>query len=277
MEDKTAFGKTCSPQQTRGIIGITALAFWSLIATAELPASWAISLGVSQVIGLLVVGISALRCFNTSHSTTSLRYGAGVLCTKCKRPSLAGSHHCEVCEVCVAAYSHHSDWLNNCIGVGNAGAYLGVVSGLGVLAGCQTGADIGLWVLMLSDKEFAMYIGEKYSLRDQGYLYHLLLLFSLLVSASVVIASVSNLIFQICWRISQRKRQKKSRFQVIPTVPRIDSNTPVLRSEGESAFFSPWKTGEDSFQFVNVTFREAKRGIPTNALFQDRLHVDPIE
>lgn len=275
MEVRTAFYKAWSPQQTRGVIGITSLALWSLIATAELPSNWAISLGISQAVGLLVVGISALRCFYTSHSTVSLRYGTGVLCPKCKRPSAAGSHHCEVCEVCVAAYSHHSDWLNNCIGVGNSGAYLGVVSGLGVLAGCQTGAGIGLWVLMLSNKDFALYIGEKYSLRDQGYLYHLLLLFSLLVSVSVLIASVFNLLSQICRRISQKKAQSKSHFQA--TVPRIDSSTPVLRSEGESAFFSPWKNGGDSFQFVHVTFREAKRGIPTNSLFQDRLQVEPLE
>lgn len=277
MEDRTAFRKAWSPQQIRGSIGITTLALWSLITTSELPASWAISLGISQVIGLLVTGISALRCFYTSHSTTSLLYGSGVLCTQCKRPSLAGSHHCEICEVCVAACSHHSEWLNNCIGVGNAGAYIGVVSGLGVLAGCQTGADVGLWVLMLSNKEFALYIGEKYSMRDQGYLYHLLQLFSLLVSVSVLIASVFNLILHICWRISQRKHRNKSRFQVISTAPRIDSNTPVLRSDGESAFFSPWKSGEDSFQIVHVTFRETKRGIPSNSLFQGRMCINPME
>lgn len=273
MADWSSSNKFCSAQQARAALGITVLAVWSLVATAELPVFWAAILGTSQGLGLAIAAVCSVCCFYASPYQLSYQRGSGVLCEKCHLPSLSGTQHCEVCAVCVSGFSHHSDWLNCCIGTGNAGAYLGVVGGLALATASQTAAVVGLWALMLGNRDLAVRLGQKYALRDQGYLYHLLLLFFLLVSASLAIASLSNLVLHLCRLLSQWKRPRKPVFQLNSATPHIDSCTPVLRSEGESAFCSPWKTGEDPFDPADVTFRGARRFLPANTLLGNSLSI----
>jgi len=266
MADWPSSHKTCSAQQVRAALGITVIAVWSLIVTAELPVFWAVILGTGQGLGLAVTAVSALCCFYVVPYKVSYQCGSGILCEKCRLPSLPGTHHCDICDVCVPGFSHHSDWLNSCIGAGNAWVYLSVVLGLAVATVGQTAAAVGLWVLMLGNKDLAVRLGQKYALKDQGYLYHLTLVFSLLVSASLAIASLSNLALHLCRLLAQYKQNRKAAFQAVPAAPSVDSSTPGLRSERESVLFSPWKTGNDSLGDVKITFQGTRRVFPANTL-----------
>ena len=204
--------KPCSSQQVKAQAGLTALALFIAMPTSELPDTWSLVLAAGQVVGLALAELSALKCFYTQQSGFGGGIGIGKVCVKCDLSVCADTYHCEICSMCVAGQSHHSDWLNCCIGARNAIVYLSCLAGLALAALCQIAAVIALYAQMLSSKDFALYIGQKYSLNDQGSLFHLFLSFSLLVSASVAIACCSNFSFHLCkllslWRQSSREKR----------------------------------------------------------------------
>lgn len=131
------------------------------------------------------------------------------MCEKCHLLSFAGSYHCEICNLCIPAYSHHSDWLNNCIGSANSVAYLGGLAGLGLAAACQATVFIVLLVYLLQDKAAAMRINEKYSVRDQGSFFHLIMYFSLLLSAIIAIINFTNLAKRL-WKITSKWCERRT-------------------------------------------------------------------
>jgi len=116
-----------------------------------------------------------------------------------------------MCGICVSGYSHHSYWLNSCIGSANTLPYLLCLAGMALTAICQVSADLLLMVLMLSGHSFALHITRKYSLLDHGYLFNLLLPFSFLVSTSIA----SYFTFHV-WKAGIRLRRKSSGNKVYP-------------------------------------------------------------
>ena len=202
--------KTCNPHQRKALVGLTVLALFVALPTAELPSLWSAILAAGQVTGLVLTAVAALKCFFTVHRDFEVSAGPVYLCAKCQIEVSSDAWHCDICDVCVAAYSHHSHWLNCCIGATNTVPYLSCLAGLGLAAVCQTAASIALFAFMLRDRELAIRVGEKYSLRDQGYLFHLFLPFSTLVSASIAIASCSNFSFHLCKLSHRPSRVRRS-------------------------------------------------------------------
>lgn len=205
--------KGCAGKQCRGAVGLTFLAFLSFLEVRELPQSWAVRLGVGQAAGLFLAVLSAVYCFFSSHKCVSSPQGSGTLCLKCKLPSFVGSFHCEICDICVPGYSHHSYWLNSCIGASNSLAYLSGSLGLGTAAVLQVATGLIMYALMLGNRSFALQLSEKYALRDQGCLFHLLLLFALLVSCFIAIACTVNAVLLTCrlfavWRDRKTLRRE---------------------------------------------------------------------
>jgi len=189
MGRNRGFLQCWSCAQVRAILGLAVLASMSTLITSELPTSSAIPLAIGQFAGWTLAIVSALRCCFTLHSEFGLISMRNTVCEKCQMQTIAGASHCDICEVCVPAYSHHSDWLNSCIGAGNCFTYLGCLLGLGFSALCQLAAGVSLLVLSAIDKDLALRINTRYSLRDQGYLFHLLHHFSALISAVLAFSS----------------------------------------------------------------------------------------
>lgn len=214
-------------QQLKGVIGLGTLAFFCMILTGELKSNWAIPLGIGQGLGLLLAGISDFYCYSTAYTAQLCKSGNGTICEKCKLPRQSDTYHCEICCVCVYAYSHHSYWLNTCIGAANAATYLLCLAGLSLTALCQVCAEVALMVLMLSERSFAMHISSKYSLADQGYLFNLLLPFSFLVSSSVAIASCFNFGFHLCKDLCQWRLKRKGRKVVSPEWGLVNSSSEI--------------------------------------------------
>lgn len=214
-------------QQLKGVVGLGILAFFCILITGELKINWAIPLGIGQGLGLLLAGISDFYCYSTTYSASLCKSGNGTICEKCKLPRQSDTHHCEICEACVPAYSHHSYWLNTCIGSANATTYLLCLAGLSLTALCQICATVALMVLMLNNRSFAMRVTSKYSLLDQGYLFNLLLPFSFLVSSSLAIASCFNFAFYLYKDLSNQRLKKKAREIVSPEWGLVNSNSEI--------------------------------------------------
>jgi hypothetical protein len=142
----------CSSQQLRAQAGLTALALFVAMPTAELPETWSLVLAAGQVAGLALAGLSALKCFYTQQGGFEGGIGLSKVCVKCKISVCADTYHCEICSLCVTGHSHHSDWLNCCIGARNAIAYLSCLTGLALAAISQIAANIALYALMFRSK-----------------------------------------------------------------------------------------------------------------------------
>lgn len=207
---------TCPHPQAA--VGIPLLALQSLTITFELPTVWILTFVIGQCLGLLTSVISSLLCGSVLRREAAYHCTYGTICPKCHEPRLADSYHCDVCCMCVDGYSHHSIWLNTCIGTANERVYLVCVAGLAVAALCQVSADVALMVLMLSDREFTLYLNDKYSLLDQGFLFRLLLPFCCFVSFSIAVATSYNFSFHLC-RVFAKPNSHKNLTKIEPIQP----------------------------------------------------------
>lgn len=231
----------------KGVTGLALLSLFSYLLAAELPFLWAILLGAGQAAGLVLAATTATCCYYTLHSSFQVP-GSGDICSLCQLPQLEDSHHCPICQTCVPAYSHHSEWLSCCIGAANAFSYVGCLVGLALAANCQAGSMICLLMVMLNEKEFAVRINEKYSLRDGGYLFQLALFFSLLVSCCLIISSC----LRICLHISKtavRLRSQRLRMRRIHPIEKLSELH---------------KPQEESYDTVNMTCKAAECVIPSS-------------
>jgi hypothetical protein len=253
MDNRKYRSKVWKGKQRRGAAGLASLALVSLLETQELPQDLAVLLGVGQVVGLLLAVFAAVYCFYAQHNQTRDLQGCGAMCLKCKLPSF----HCEICDICVPKYSHHSRWLNNCIGTCNRAAYLTGLISLGTVAGLQAAASVSLHGMMFRSKAFAMHLNEKYSLRDEGYLFHLLIVFALLLSCSVEIACFINGIKEI-YRLISLRREKQSVIRLIlNTGSKVDLSQAAYRCEEKQPL--PDNLQIDSFDSVQESsFRGGK-------------------
>lgn len=187
-----------SQPQCKAVTGLMALTVVYMLITQELPRFWAITLATGQVLGLFLAAFSALYCIFLRRKRERVRsYGCGELCMECKQAKWKDSYHCEICDECVSGHSHHSDWLNTCIGSFNLTAYLVGTASLGVVAGLQVTAAIMLVVMMVEDRESMLRINEKYDMKDGGYLSHLILYFSVFVSISIALSCLVQIILQL--------------------------------------------------------------------------------
>lgn len=198
-------------RQSQGLAGLSFTSAMGILAAVELPLPWAIPLGSGQAAGLLVAIVSVLFCFYAAHNKQASRSGSGVLCEKCELPVFLGTYHCEICEICVPGYSHHSHWLNTCIGQSNTRAYFSGLAGLALATACQATAGIGLLVLKMLDSDVALRVKQRYSLHDHCYSFNLLLISAVLVAVFVSFASICILSFHLFkvyfrWK-TQRQRQ----------------------------------------------------------------------
>ena len=192
MESREVRGKAWGCRQSQGIAGLGFVAGMGLIATIDLPLIWAISLGCGQIVGLLVTITSALLCFYTNHSQYS-NTGSGFVCEKCQLPAFIDTRHCDLCNLCIPAYSHHSYWLNTCIGSCNSKAYFSGVVSLAVATGCQAASGIAIFALIVEDRALGLRLKQRYSLHDKGYFFTLLLISAVLVAVFITFACVCNL------------------------------------------------------------------------------------
>jgi palmitoyltransferase ZDHHC3/7/25 len=46
------------------------------------------------------------------------------MCSQCQTFKPPGSHHCRICNRCIAKMDHHCPWMNNCVGAGNLKHFL---------------------------------------------------------------------------------------------------------------------------------------------------------
>lgn len=201
--------RSWSCQQLQGIAGLTVLALVSAVLTSELPLTWEIILGAGQLASWVLAVVSAVLCHYTTHNEWEAT-GTRKICEKCQRSRMADSNHCDLCEVCVPAYSHHSDWLNNCVGACNYCSYMICLLGLGLSALCQFAAGVSLLIISAFDEGTAARINSRYSLRDQGYLFHLLHHFSSLISAVLAFSSFLSLFRNLPKALSAWKQRKES-------------------------------------------------------------------
>jgi len=135
------------------VVGLGFQAAVALAIAEELPQSWLISLAIGLIVGLGLAAASAAVCFYTPHLYCGYKGGTGVLCGKCEMPALLGTYHCEVCEVCVPAHSHHSDWLNSCWRLCIYSAYVFCLFSVGAIVICQLLASTVLLALIATDQD----------------------------------------------------------------------------------------------------------------------------
>ena len=205
--------EVCTSQQVRAIAGLVALGLTAAASAYELPSICALALACGGVAAWLIAVICAFWCYSVKHERAR-HEGPGQLCPICRFPAGEDSYHCDLCGVCVAGFSHHSDWLNSCIGSANYPAYLGCVAGMGLAGGFQVATYLALFTVMVQDKGTMIRINEKYSIMDQGYFFHLVLYFALLVSTTLAVTNCANFAVRI-WNIMARslKRLNKPRLR----------------------------------------------------------------
>lgn len=228
--------RTCTSQQLKGTFGISLQALLAYAIAWELPTTWCISLRIGLTIGLGLAGISATTCFYTTHIQCGYKGGSGTLCKECQLPALLGTQHCDVCEICVPAYSHHSDWLNACIGGNNYLAYLLCLLSIGEIAVCQVLASTTLLALIATDEKTAQRVIDHYSLFDQGYVFHVFLLFYFLISLTLAVTTWASFGYHLSKAIFLWKYQRKARIQTKPVRlmnrpnPSSDTGVPIVSS-----------------------------------------------
>lgn len=225
-------------RQRQGLLGLSFLSAMGILAAVELPLSWGIPLGIGQGAGLLIAVVSVLYCFYAGDNKPVRCSGSGYVCEKCELPVFDGSYHCEVCEICMPGYSHHSRWLNTCIGQRNIYAYLSGLAGLALATACQATAEMSLSVLKALDSTIALRLKQRYSLHDHGYFFNLLLISAVLVAVFISFASICSLSFHLFKAYFRWKTLRQSR--VLPK--------PVLISQkSEASVSSAFKLRSESF------------------------------
>ncbi len=72
-----------------------------------------------------------------NHSATMRQYPydwalfvPGQACRTCRFLKPARSKHCSICKACISKHDHHCIWVNNCIGRGNYGHFIALLSTL---------------------------------------------------------------------------------------------------------------------------------------------------
>lgn len=228
--------RTCTIQQSKGATGISLQALLAYAIAGELSMTLCVPLRIGVTIGLGLAGISATMCFFTTHIQRRYKGGSGILCEECQMPALLGTEHCDICEICVPAYSHHSDWLNACIGGNNYLAYLLCLMSIGEIAICQLIVSTTLLALIATDEKTALRILDRYSLYGQGYIFHTFLLFYFLISLTLAATTWASFGYHLLKAISLWKDQRKGRTQVKPVRamkrpnPSSDTGVPVISS-----------------------------------------------
>lgn len=217
------------------------MAGMGLLATVDLPLLWALLLGCGQLVGLAVTITSALVCFYTNHNAHSNSSGSGFLCEKCQLPAFLDTHHCEICDLCIPAYSHHSHWLNTCIGACNIRAYLSGLTSLAVATGCQAASGIAILALIMQDREIGLRLKQRYSLHDKGYLFALLLTAAVLVATFTTFACVCNLSYHLFRIASKWRPRRQHKIRPIRTSSKAESSVSSIAKlhSGESFESSP--------------------------------------
>lgn len=205
--------EVCTSLQIRAIAGLMTLALTAAASAYELPSMCEFVLIGGGAAAWSLAIICAFLCYFVKHERAR-HEGPGQLCPVCNSPAEEGSYHCELCGVCVAGFSHHSEWLNSCIGRANYPAYLGCLAGMGLAGGFQVAAYLALFIVMVQDKETMIRINEKYSMMDQGYIFHLILYFTLMVSVTLAATNCTNLIIRI-WRVMVRRLEKPNKQRAI--------------------------------------------------------------
>ena len=200
-----------SCRQSQAVVGLSFLSAMGMLAAVELPLPWGISLGIGQVAGVLAAIVSVLFCFYAADNQPETPSGSGFLCEKCELPVFLDTYHCEICEICVPGYSHHSRWLNICIGQSNACAYLSGLASLALATACQSAAEISLLVLKMLDSDVARRLKQRYSLHDHCYFLNVLLISAVLVAVFVSFASLCSLGYHVFnayfrWRTRRQKQ-----------------------------------------------------------------------
>lgn len=198
--------KVYTSQQVRGVAGLVALGVSAAASAYELPDIYALVLLCGGSFTWFIAFICAFRCYNAKHDKAR-HEGPGKLCPVCHFAAGKDSYHCDFCGVCVAGFSHHSDWLNSCIGKANYPVYLGCLGSIGLAGGFQVAAYLGVLVAMVQDKATMIRLNEKYSMMDQGYFFHLVLYFALMVSFILAGTNCVNLTIRI-WKIVSKRLEK---------------------------------------------------------------------
>jgi len=128
----------------------------------------------------------------------------------------------------VPAHSHHSDWLNSCWRLCNYSAYVFCLFSVGAIVICQLLASTVLLALIATDQDTARRIAYRYSLLDQGYLYHVFLFFYFLISVTLAATTWASFAYHLSKAVSQWREQQKVRRQ---TQPILEINSPYPSSD----------------------------------------------
>jgi hypothetical protein len=109
--------------------------------------------------------------------------------------------------------------------------------------GFQVAAYLALFIVMVQDKGTMIRINEKYSIMDQGYFFHLVLYFTLMVSVTLSVTNCTNLTIRI-WHIIARRLERPNKPQVIfpmlspPLQPVASSEAPIYSNSVYNSFDS---------------------------------------
>ena len=179
--------------------------------------------------------------------------GSGSICAKCDLPVLKDTFHCEVCNVCVAGYSHHSVYLNTCIGSSNRANYSACLAGLSLAAAGELSTYVVLLALMIRDKQFTIYLNDKYSVWDYGYLFHLFVFFFMLTAFFLMVTSIIGCVFHAYIAIWDSRTVKKTIVKIKPVSYHSNFFRTTLRSE-ENSNIHPNKVSNLQEDSVDMTY-----------------------
>merc|ERR1711871_1453248 len=76
-------------------------------------------------------------------------------CRTCLTIKPARSHHCRMCDFCVARFDHHCVWVNQCIGLGNYRWFLAFVASNALI--CAYGAFLFGAILLTNAEDLKLF------------------------------------------------------------------------------------------------------------------------